>query len=64
MESLKDSHWQVGKRILKYIGTIGYDILYSITSNDFLLDILTMILQVVWMIGRVRHDMFSILVKV
>lgn len=64
MESPKDSHWQVGKKILKYFGTIGYDILYSITSNDFLLDILTMILQVVSMIGRVRHDMFSILVKV
>jgi len=37
-ESPKDSHWQVGKIILRYIvGTIRYDILYSSTSNDFLI---------------------------
>jgi hypothetical protein len=36
MKSPKDSHWQVGKRILRYITKIaGYDILYSNTSNDF-----------------------------
>ena len=32
IESPQNSHWQVGKRILRYIvGTMGYGILYSIT---------------------------------
>ncbi|XP_057864409.2 secreted RxLR effector protein 161-like [Cryptomeria japonica] len=35
MDSPKNSHWQAGKRILRYIaGTLDYGILYSIT-NDF-----------------------------
>ena len=34
MESPKNSHWQAGKRILRYIaGTMNHGILYS-TSND------------------------------
>ena len=33
IESPKDSHWQAGKRILRYVnGTKGYGILY--TTND------------------------------
>jgi len=36
MDSPKDLHWQVGKIIIRYIvGTSGYDILYSKTSNVF-----------------------------
>ena len=35
METPKDSHWQVGKRILRYLKvTKGFKILY-IASNDF-----------------------------
>ena len=34
MDSPKNSHWQVGKRILRYIaGTLNYGIMYS-SSND------------------------------
>ena len=34
MESPKDSHWKVGKRILRYIGvTIGHGLWYT-HSND------------------------------
>ena len=34
MESPQNSHWQVGKRILRYIvGTTGYGILYSKANN-------------------------------
>lgn len=37
MESPKDSHWQVGKRILRYVaGTSRYEILYSRTEYVFL----------------------------
>ena len=37
MESPKDSHWQVGKRILRYVaGTSSYGILYSSTEYDVL----------------------------
>ena len=35
METKRDSHWQVGKRILRYVkGTKGFGILYT-TNNDF-----------------------------
>ena len=35
MEAPKDSHWQVGKRILRYVnGTKGFKIWYT-TTNDF-----------------------------
>ena len=35
METPKDSHWQAGKRILRYVkGTKGFGILYT-TNNDF-----------------------------
>ena len=35
MESPKNSHWQAGKKILRYIeGTMNHGILYW-TSNDF-----------------------------
>ena len=34
METPQNSHWQVGKRILRYIvGTTGYEILYSKANN-------------------------------
>ena len=34
MESPKNSHWQVGKRILRYIaGTMNHGILYSTLDN-------------------------------
>ena len=37
METPMDSHWQIGKRILRYInGTRDYGILYS-KSDDFIL---------------------------
>ena len=35
METPRDSHWQAGKRILRYVkGTKGFGILYT-TTNDF-----------------------------
>ena len=38
MESPQNSHWQVGKRILRYVaGTIGYGILYSKANNSCLI---------------------------
>ena len=39
MESPKDSHWKVGKRILRYVaGTLGYGLWYTLTgytNSDF-----------------------------
>jgi hypothetical protein len=38
METPKEMHWQVGKRILRYIaGTTRYGILYSSTKNNCLI---------------------------
>ena len=38
METPKEVHWQVDKRILRYIaGTISYDILYSNTNKNCLI---------------------------
>ena len=35
METPKDTHWQVGKRILRYVkGTKGYNILYTTKSDS------------------------------
>ena len=35
METPKDSHWQVGKRILRFVkGTKGFGILYT-ANNEF-----------------------------
>ena len=35
METPRDSHWQAGKRILRYVkGTKGFGILYT-ANNDF-----------------------------
>ena len=34
METPKDSHWQEGKRILRYVnGTKGFEILYTVVNN-------------------------------
>lgn len=58
VEPPKGSDGQVGKIIPRYITrATRYGILYSSTSNDIQLDILTMILQVAWTIGRILQDM-------
>ena len=37
MESPKDSHWNVGKRILRYVaGTLGYGLWYTHTPENTL----------------------------
>jgi hypothetical protein len=37
MESPKDSHWKVGKRILRYIaGTTTYGLWYTASTNNML----------------------------
>ena len=37
MESPKDSHWKVGKRILRYVvGTLGYGLWYTHTPDNTL----------------------------
>ena len=67
METPKNSHWEVGKTILRYIvGTINFGIMYS-TKNygsqvGYLkLDTLTLILQEVLMIERALQVMHFIL---
>ena len=37
MESLKDSHWKVGKRILRYVAsTLGYGLWYTHSPDSTL----------------------------
>ena len=38
METQKDTHWSVGKRIMRYIaGTIDYGIINASTENKYLI---------------------------
>jgi hypothetical protein len=45
MESPKDSHWKVGKRILRYIaGTTTYGLWYTTSADSMLTGYMTMIM--------------------
>jgi hypothetical protein len=64
MESPKDSHWKVGKRILRYIaGTTTYGLWYTTSEEIFSQVILTMILQATLTIEKTLLGMLFSLEK-
>ena len=65
MESPKDSHWKVGKIILRYVaGTLGYGLWTLIHHTILSKGKLTVILQEVLMIGKTHLVMLSIMVQI